>query len=99
MFATATRYCGSSWGWAALVGLAAGTAAMTGHHAAAWQARVGRGGVVEVHVKLKDQRATLGMFGSAARPLFTELTAAEAAVAGVDDPRARWVRVDVVASG
>ena len=49
-------------------------------------------GNVEVHVKLREEGMALSALGAYAKPLFTELGPTE------HDDRARWVRVDVVAT-
>ena len=64
-------------------------ASWSGGQVAARQGGVG-GSATEIHVKLKDERASVATFGAMAAPLFGELPA------GAHDDRARWVRIDVV---
>jgi subtilisin family serine protease len=70
--------------------LAIGASWSGGRGAPAPQAAAGR--ATELHVKLKDARASFATFGAMAAPLFGELPA------GTHDDRARWVRVEVVDS-
>jgi subtilisin family serine protease len=91
MFATATRVR-VPWMWVVGGGVAVAVAMWSGGDRPRIIEQDGERTVVEVHVKLKDARASLATFGVLATPLFSEVPDDV-----VDDARARWVRVDVVA--